>query len=199
MEPAAERAATRYLDDLGRMLAPAPPVQRAEVLSQVREHLDEAFAELGPQVSEAQVRQVLADLGPAEQIAAGVLPSTPPAVPLLARAWLPWVVVGLMALGFAAPFGWLALPLGLGLFLASPLWDRRWKIGGTVAYVLVLALPWAATAFTTAADPSAETPSILLPSASPLLLAIVLVPLGWTVVAFVLALRTTMRPRTTQG
>ncbi|WP_159805149.1 HAAS signaling domain-containing protein [Cellulomonas citrea] len=199
MEPAAERAATRYLDDLGRMLTPAPPVQRAEVLAQVREHLDEAFAELGPEPTEAQVRQVLADLGPAEQIAADVLPATPPATPLLARAGLPWVVVGLMALGFVPPFGWLAMVLGLVLFLVSPLWHRAWKVGGTLAYVLVPLLLWGAMRLGTATDPSVESPSVLMPSTFLFPWLILLVPLGWVVVAVVLAVRVSRRPRPTRG
>ncbi|MCG2800566.1 MAG: hypothetical protein L6311_00545 [Cellulomonas sp.] len=199
MESAAERAATRYLDDLGRMLTPALPVQRAEVLAQIREHLDEAFAELGPDPTEAQVRQVIADLGPAEQIAADVLPSALPTVPLLARGWLPWGVAGLMALGIATPLGGLAMILGLVLFLASPLWDRGWKIGGAVAYALVPLVVWGATTITTVADPSTEAPSVLLPSAFLLPWLIVLVPLGWVAVAIVLAVRASRRPRATQG
>jgi uncharacterized membrane protein len=124
MDPAAELAVTRYLDDLGRMLSPAPPAQRAEVLGQVREHLDEAFAELGPQIGEEQARRVLADLGPAADIASAALPDTTPPTPMLARSSVPWLVLGLVALSFIPFFGWLTAIGGMVMFLVSPLWDR---------------------------------------------------------------------------
>lgn len=62
--------ADRYLEDLARMLTGLEPVQRADVLESVREHLDAAFAELGHEPSEQEVIALLNDLGPPSEVAA---------------------------------------------------------------------------------------------------------------------------------
>lgn len=74
LTPAAERVVATYLDDLGRMLEPSTPHERAEVLGQVREHIDAALAEVavpanpksadseGRNVASASVEQVEAVL-----------------------------------------------------------------------------------------------------------------------------------------
>lgn len=90
LTPAADQAVRDYLDDLGRMLEPAGLVERAEVLGQVREHLDAALTEAAavpsagdvsaPGVGLARnaldldaVGPVLARLGPPAEIAASTL------------------------------------------------------------------------------------------------------------------------------
>ncbi|MBF5082637.1 hypothetical protein [Quadrisphaera sp. INWT6] len=69
-----------YLSDLGRALAGADPRERADVLDGVREHLDEALGDGAP-VETADVRRVLADLGPVEAIAAQATRAELPAPP----------------------------------------------------------------------------------------------------------------------
>ena len=103
----------RYLGDLARMLDHLDPAARADVLAGVREHVDASLADLDRQPTDADVRRVLDDLGPAEDVAAAAYedvsatrpdpspvapsPVAPPAgrpeqVPVLARGWVPLVV-----------------------------------------------------------------------------------------------------------
>jgi hypothetical protein len=198
MTPAAEQAVTRYLDDLGRMLSPAPPAQRAEVLGQIRDHLDDALAELGPAPTEQQVHALLTELGPAADIAAAALPDTVPSRPLTARPWLPWLVVALVGLGVVPVLGLVAAVAGLVLFGRSPLWDRGWKIGGAIGYGVVLAIAAVVVTVATVSTPTGPVgggPSPLAPTAWDTAVAMALaVPIAWTVVAVVLALRATVRP-----
>lgn len=87
LTPDAEQLVRTYLDDLGRMLDPAPAVERADILDQVREHIDIALADHGePQdassatpVDANRVREVLTKLGSPGQIAAGSLAASLPA------------------------------------------------------------------------------------------------------------------------
>ncbi|MPV37813.1 HAAS signaling domain-containing protein [Georgenia subflava] len=89
-----------YLDDLGRMLEPAEPVLRSDVLGGVREHIDAALAD-GPQPpTDREVDRVLVELGPPEQVAAEALAHDRPAPQRpsgLDRAWVP-STVGLLLL-----------------------------------------------------------------------------------------------------
>ncbi len=101
----ADGAATQYLDDVARMLGDTDPAYRAEVLAGVHDHL---AAALGPAPwPEARVRTELDRLGPPEEIASAALEDTgvtaqPPRRPRLAGAWVPPVVVTLLAVGVLA-------------------------------------------------------------------------------------------------
>jgi len=75
LEPALAARVDRYLDDLGRMLATASPVDRADALGSVREHLDDALAALGRPATADDVTAILAQLGTPEDVAAGLLES----------------------------------------------------------------------------------------------------------------------------
>ncbi len=92
---------SRYLDDVARMLADADPAYRAEVLAGVHDHLEAA---LGPAPwRESEVRQVLDQLGPPEEIAAAALeesgqPHGEAGPVFMARSWVPPVVVTIMAI-----------------------------------------------------------------------------------------------------
>lgn len=86
LEPALAARVDRYLDDLGRMLATASPVDRADALGSVREHLDDALASLGRPATDDDITAILSQLGTPEDVAAGLLESgivdaTPPAQP----------------------------------------------------------------------------------------------------------------------
>lgn len=146
LSPEADRMVRSYLDDLGRMLEPADPAERAEILDQVREHIEAALTSDNAGSTDVErVREVLAGLGSPGSIAAGSLgpsgatspvPAPEAAKPgFLAKPWLPWLIVGLMA-GLAVPYlGWVAAFIGFVLFLASPLWTGREKILGALCYL----------------------------------------------------------------
>ncbi len=152
LSPAADQAVRNYLDDLGRMLDGVEPGERREVLADVREHIDaalaqEAASQASAELDEHAVRAVLSRIGAPASIAADAfagldLPSSVVMAPeresFLSRSWLPWLIVGLMALSAIPFFGWLAALVGLVLFWRSPLWGRSAKVVGTVAYLLPL-------------------------------------------------------------
>ena len=75
LEPTLAARVDRYLDDLGRMLATASPVDRADALGSVREHLDDALAALGHPATEDDITAILTQLGTPEDVAAGLLES----------------------------------------------------------------------------------------------------------------------------
>ncbi|WP_043499960.1 HAAS signaling domain-containing protein [Georgenia sp. SUBG003] len=99
---AADARVTAYLDDVARMLANTDPWERAEILAELREHIDAALADLDRPADDA-VERVLAQLGPADRVAVAALtdPGTSSrrtavtAPPALARPWVP-VTVGLL-------------------------------------------------------------------------------------------------------
>lgn len=67
-----------YLDDLQRALVGVDARERADILVSVREHLAEA---LPGSASDADVRRVLAELGPVDVIASAATPDADAAVP----------------------------------------------------------------------------------------------------------------------
>lgn len=96
-----------YLDDLSRMLGDLDPADRAEVLAGVREHVEASLAGR-PGAGEADIRAVLAELGPPDAVAreayadrphrgAAATPAAP--VPLTSRPWAPVAVALLNTLG----------------------------------------------------------------------------------------------------
>lgn len=94
-----------YLDELDRLLAGIDPADREEVMAGVREHLDGALPGSGP-VSDDEVREVLAELGPPQAVADEAYAGRPahaanaPApVGRLSRPWVPVVVAVLVAVG----------------------------------------------------------------------------------------------------
>jgi hypothetical protein len=58
----------RYLDDLARMLAEAPPAERADALGSVREYVDDALAARERPATSDDVHAVLRRLGPPEDL-----------------------------------------------------------------------------------------------------------------------------------
>src|SRR5690625_1842108 len=126
-EPIARTA--RYQDDLARLLAALEPVERAEVLDGVREHIDAALAEVGHAPTDADVDRILGQLGSPGMVAEAALaerpavegaangPSGVGAAPaggdwreqLMGRWVPPTVVIGLFLLGWWAfnPYAWI--------------------------------------------------------------------------------------------
>ena len=140
-------------DYLGRLEAaswPLAPPRRAELIGEVREHIETALVEAGER-DEVTVRNVLERLGPPEEIVA--LESTPtgapssstgaaPAQPLQAASpWGPIEIIALLLLSLGSVFLPFVGPLlGLVFVWASTHWTRQEKVIGT-AIVLVLLLP----------------------------------------------------------
>ncbi|MFF5504802.1 HAAS signaling domain-containing protein [Streptomyces roseolus] len=139
-----------YLDSVARETADLPAERRAELLADLREHIE---------VSEARdddaIRTVLAELGEPRTVAASALAEegtsttaatatavgAVPAGPLAGRpaarviAFLP-ALGGLLILG--SPFaGTLVLAIGLALLWRTPLWDARQKRIGTATATAV--------------------------------------------------------------
>ncbi|MFF0753147.1 HAAS signaling domain-containing protein [Streptomyces sp. NPDC004267] len=127
--------ATAYLDAVARETAELPAERRAELLADLREHIEVSGAE-----GEQQLREVLADLGEPRTVAASALAEEPvaPAAttaepPRTGRAWpavLPLTAAGPLFL-FNMPLGGAVLLIGLWLLWNSPLWDQPSKTIGT--------------------------------------------------------------------
>lgn len=204
LSPAADRAVRTYLDDLGRMLDGSPSTDRLEVLADVREHIEAALAQEadnqeGVELDENAVHTVLGRIGAPAGIAADamvgvdrsvVVAPAPAAEPFLSRPWLPWLIVGLMALSVIPFLGWLAALVGLVLFWKSPLWGRTAKIVGTGAYLmpLVFAGLFLLPVVTAQAAPQNEIGSFVPASYDVLWTLVVGVPLWLVPVSVVLAL-----------
>jgi hypothetical protein len=105
-----------YLQRLERAADSLPRARRAELVAEIREHIDDALLEAGA-ADEVAVRNVLERLGPPEDIAAAAVPQS---VPVRAGKL---EVAALIAL--AVPFaGWL---VGIPLMLLSRAWIGRDK------------------------------------------------------------------------
>jgi hypothetical protein len=110
-----------YLRRLEQAADSLPRSRRAELVAEIREHIDDALLEAGA-ADEVAVRNVLERLGPPEEIAAA---ASPPAVGPTARA-SKFEIAAIVAL--ALPFvGWL---VGIPLVLVSRAWSGREKAIG---------------------------------------------------------------------
>jgi hypothetical protein len=121
-----------YLRRLEAAAADLPRERRAELVSEIEEHVGAALAEAGAD-DETAVRNVLERLGSPEEIAAAALP--PAAAP--ERGWLETAALIVLAVSFLLPVaGYL---IGAGLVLASKAWDGREKtIGLLIPPIVVL-------------------------------------------------------------
>lgn len=134
-----------YLAELSRMLGDLPAQERSEVLAGVREHIDRSLAARPG----ADVREVLAELGPPEAVAreahgpgsyaVGSPPSIPPPVrPALSdRPWAPVVVAVLQVLSL---LGLVILAAGTASYTAFESTDGVRVVDYSVGTALVGAL-----------------------------------------------------------
>jgi len=133
------------VDDYVRALEAAaqslPRRERDELVSQIRDHIDEALP-LEP--TEADVRNVLDQLGSPYDIVAAARPDQPSAQPARRGAREAFALI-LLVTGIPPVIGWL---VGVALLLWSPLWSGRQKLlgalvwpGGFFGLLLVLATP----------------------------------------------------------
>ncbi|GAA3399108.1 HAAS signaling domain-containing protein [Streptomyces roseoviridis] len=133
---------TAYLDAVARETAQLPAERRAELLADLREHVEVSGA-----VSEQELRTVLADLGEPRTVAASALAEEPlagraPAATAPdrpARTRLTVTLLGCAGLVFlfSAVAGSVALVAGLVLLWGSPHWKTREKVIGTATSAAV--------------------------------------------------------------
>lgn len=133
-----------YLDAVARATAELPAERRAELLADLREHIEVSGAD-----TEERLREVLADLGEPRTVAASALAEEPyPPLPATGaspgdarpgRTRLTLVLLaaaGLVSL-FSLLVGGVALVAGLVLLWGSPRWSSRQKTLGTVTSAAV--------------------------------------------------------------
>lgn len=141
-------------DYLGRLEAaawPLPVARRAELISEVREHIAAAMSEAGNR-DEVTVRNILERLGPPEEIvaaeaesgAAAALPigAQPVGAVMAVPSWGAIEIIAVLLLTLGAVF----LPffgpiLGLVFVWASTRWTRREKLIATTIVAVLFVLP----------------------------------------------------------
>lgn len=129
---------TRYLKDLERALRDVPAEDRHEIVADIKEHIAEAAADRGDEMTENELRRMLEQVGHPEAIAEearerfGVTRRRGGAMEGIA-------VVSLLFGGLLIPIlGWV---LGVILLWASSVWTTREKIIGTLIVPGGLAAP----------------------------------------------------------
>jgi uncharacterized membrane protein len=113
-----------YLRRLGGAARVLPRGQREELLEEIRSHLE---AGLPPDATEADVRNVLDDLGSPADIVAAARPDHVPA----RRGAREVLALLFLVTGLPPVLGWL---VGVGLLLSSPLWSPRQKLLGILVW-----------------------------------------------------------------
>jgi hypothetical protein len=117
--------AADYVRRLERAARVLPRHQRDELVAEIRDHLD---AGITADSSEADVRNLLDDLGPPEDIVAAAQPDAP----RTERGIREILALLLLVTGLPMLFlGWLA---GAVLLLQSPVWTARQKLLGLLVF-----------------------------------------------------------------
>ncbi len=114
-----------YLHRLERAAAALPRSEREELVAEIRSHLDTGLA---PDATEADVRNLLDDLGTPDEIVAVAAPTPSATVKRGAREAF---AVVLLLTGLPPFIGWV---IGVGLLLWSPLWTARQKALGVLVW-----------------------------------------------------------------
>ncbi|MEU6933864.1 hypothetical protein AB4225_17900 [Streptomyces sp. 2RAF24] len=128
---------TAYLDAVARETSALPAERRAELLADLREHIEVSGTE-----TDAQVRRALDDLGDPRTVAASALAEEPLAASAVRRPGRTRLTVVLLAVAgllvlFNAFVGAVALLAGLVLLWGSPQWSTRQKVIGTATCAAV--------------------------------------------------------------
>ncbi|WP_328940469.1 hypothetical protein OG259_01330 [Streptomyces sp. NBC_00250] len=125
-----------YLDAVARETAELPAERRAELLADLREHIEVSGAD-----GDDQVRAVLAELGEPRTVAASALAEEAPAgsvsAPAPGRTKLTAILLGVSGvLLLLNPYvGAAALIVALVLLWGAPQWESRQKLIGTATGV----------------------------------------------------------------
>jgi hypothetical protein len=131
------RVVAEYLRRLGEATAGLPAARRTEVLAEIADHIREERA--GRHGGEPPpVFDILARLGPPEQVAAAVYEEAGVGLPsgrTPGQWWYDRITVALLMVGgFVIPFvGWF---IGAGLLWAGQRWSTREKVLGTLVWPL---------------------------------------------------------------
>lgn len=133
MSDSVDQVVNGYLSRLDAAAANLPPGQRAELLHEIREHIDAARA-AGAAADEATVRTMLDRLGEPEDIVAAALESSQAAGPVLvarrSSTGLELAAALLLTVGSFIPLiGW---AVGAVLLWGSRRWSSREKLLGTL-------------------------------------------------------------------
>ncbi|MFH8574618.1 hypothetical protein OHB11_02145 [Streptomyces zaomyceticus] len=131
---------TAYLDGVARETAELPAERRAELLADLREHIEVSGAE-----NDEQLRAVLAELGEPRTVAASALAEESPAGPPGAaahgtgRTRPTAILLGVSGVLLVLnPYvGAIALIVALVLLWGAPQWEKRQKLVGTATGVAV--------------------------------------------------------------
>ena len=113
-----------YLRRLDRAARTLPRREREDLVADIRAHLD---AGLTPDSTEADVRNLLDDLGRPEDVVVAAAPDRP----ATRRGAREVFALILLVTGLPPVLGWL---LGAGLLLWSPLWSARQKLLGLLVW-----------------------------------------------------------------
>ncbi len=133
-----QHAVDEYLRRLERSMADLPAARRAEIVSEIHDHIQDALARLPEGASEADVRNVLEGIGDPDEIASearadlGIAPSR--------RRWTDIAAVILLPVGgIVFPVvGWV---VGVVFLWMSTVWTTREKLIGTFIVPGGLLLP----------------------------------------------------------
>jgi uncharacterized membrane protein len=134
-----DRLVDQYLTRLAEAAQALPPDRRAELVSEIREHITASMAG-GTGTDEAAVRTMLDRLGPPEDIVAAAVEDDPPEDPANAGRsqthqrglGLEIGAVVMLTLGSLIPvFGW---AVGVVLLWSSRLWRPSEKVLGTLIF-----------------------------------------------------------------
>jgi len=158
-----------YLRSLDKTAQGLPRPERDELVAEIRSHLDAALPD---GATEADVRNVLDQLGSPDDIVAAARPDVPP-VTGPRRGLREVFAILLLVTGMPPVIGWL---VGAGLLLWSPLWSDRQKLlgilvwpGGLFGGFLLAAIPFSASSSTQVCGGSSR--GLLRSSADPIVMS----------------------------
>lgn len=145
---------TRYLKDLDRALRDVPGDRRREIVDAIRSHIAEAAADRGDEMTEAELRTLLEQVGHPDAIA----DDTRDRLGIRRRrggAMEGVAIFGLLIGGLVVPVvGWV---VGVVLLWTSSAWSTRDKILGTLVVPGGLAAPLFLGAFAMSASSCVTT------------------------------------------
>ena len=127
-----------YVMRLNRSMSDLPASRRKEIIEEIREHIEAMLQELGPDASEAEVRNVLDRVGDPEDIAAEARERLGISRPR--RSWTDTAAVILLPIGGVVlpVIGWIVAAV---LLWISDVWSAREKVLATLVVPGGLLLP----------------------------------------------------------
>jgi hypothetical protein len=133
----ADRLVEDYLQRLEATARHLPADRRAELVLEIREHIDHALSETGTE-DELAVRNALERLGPPEDIVAAAEPAPAPAPRADAPARRPWLEIAAVIALLIPLAGWV---VGFVLVALSRIWSNREKAIALALIVAAIVLP----------------------------------------------------------